>query len=79
MRDFLIIAITIAAAAEVFGTPYLLKDIPIARYHSARGPNADRRANPLNCQRKEGSNSEADSHSDTFSAISLNASRLAES
>jgi hypothetical protein len=30
--------------------------------HSAWGPDADRRGNSLNCLRKEGSNSEADSH-----------------
>jgi CRP-like cAMP-binding protein len=30
--------------------------------HSAWGPNADRRTNSLNCPRKEGSTSEADSH-----------------
>jgi hypothetical protein len=30
--------------------------------HSAWSPNADRRGNSLNCLRKEGSNSEADSH-----------------
>jgi hypothetical protein len=33
----------------------------IIRCHSAWGPNADRRRNTLNCPRKDGSNSEADS------------------
>ena len=42
------------------------------------GPNADRRANPLNYLREEGSNFGADSDSDTFGVISLNASRLAQ-
>jgi hypothetical protein len=33
------------------------------RCHSAWGPTADPRGNSLNCLRKEGSNSETDSHS----------------
>ena len=39
--------------------------------HSAWGPNADRRGNSLNCLRKEGSNSEADSQTTMTMSVSL--------
>jgi hypothetical protein len=48
-------------------------DLRSPRCHSAWGPNADRRANSLNCPRKEGSTSGADSQTGVLTDVSARA------